>query len=530
VDEAAATGAAATPAAAAEAFDGVEVEVTVRGFGAPGNKSLRPIEGARVSLFRACRRTGLNRKEPPEADRFPGRVTANPVRTDEKGRALLRIPNADVAPDEWKFSPDPGPPVFLYAVHETGVAVLAVGDLPKSGRVQRDLRLAEPATVKGVVRHLSDEVVPGVFAWLRLDNWNEIPVRADGSGRFRFPTLSTELAGQFYVTVQAPGTLEERATVRASQASQTDLALVLNPHYTLRGRCVNPAFSPLEGLRVLVDIGDPDSGTMQHRTTTAADGTFAVEAIDGWQVTLSVDGGPLGVRTIPMVRPVRSAVHDLGDIVLEKGREIRGRLLREDGRPEPDALVLLLPYPFTTFTPVLARARTDAEGHFSFTVAGDAGRQAGLIEYQDDRRFGLAFVRGQGAVAGAPPADDKENTLLFNRRDFDRAPVGPKDEVQRFVIGGLRVMFRLTAADPEKPALPDRVQVQLRPESGSGAHSGGSRPRLPGREFTAYFDVKAPGVYCPEVVAEGFEFELPASVLVSEEQETLVEVKVRKMQ
>ena len=229
-----------------------------------------------------------------------------------------------------------------------------------------DLLLMAGGAVSGTVTDARGKPVDGAI--LRLTPTTPFarePVlvaRTDARGTFAIygtPAGEWRVVGRhpdLAPAISAPVTVDRDAEARAD--------LVMSPPATVRGRLVGPGEKPTRGHAILKEIAGVTAPEILAADLTAeagGDGVFALRAGPGSH-SLEVKAPGQAARRLDVdVRGAGETV-DLGDVVLEVGTAIRGRVRDSANRPVESAEVSTF-YDYESF-----EERTDASG--AYVLAG----------------------------------------------------------------------------------------------------------------------------------------------------------------
>jgi RNA polymerase sigma-70 factor (ECF subfamily) len=505
---------AAAPKPAEEPFDGVELEVLVKD--AAGNLAV----GAEVTVWRPRSNLPSDRVKYYEVPPFPGQVSVAPAFADVSGRARLRIGKPDLGPRNTELDA-----LWIHAVKGGEAAMAVLKDLPATGTAKRELTLETAGRIHGTLRWKSGEVLPGGLVYLSFTPPLFLAVRTDENGLFRFPLVPASRFDGLRYFVHARDALSNEKVLPREAIDGPGLDVVAEPQWTLRGRCVDSKGVPLPDLPVVARVDQSVTSEFERRTKTAADGTFALERMDGRYSALRVEGGELGIYSRNPILAFGEAGVDVGDVILGKKAELSGTVLLEGGSAARGALVLLVPGKLAGDT-ILAYVATDEEGRFSFQVADNrSGDQFRVYVLPGEAENGVPVLdMAKGRMNARFVADAQT-------RGYTRGPIVLGGAPLRIVLGGLRVRFRFLDAETgvaEKLKI-FKATVHARgtewtPEKG---YQAGIKADT-ANEYSPCIDVLKPGIFCPEVEVDGYSCEFPESVEVTEEKETVVEVRLRK--
>lgn len=343
----------------------------------------------------------------------------------------------------------------------------------------------------------------------------------DAAGKFTLSSVDPRELHLIQIRLRSGPGLLQMLEHSPSPSSDVDLGdFVIPPLRTIRGRVVDGDRQPLAGARVRINglpqeilrgglaLLEPDSvGLMEPNSprarfvdappwlgpllarlprpeaTSAADGTFVISHLPEGPWTLEAK---LAHRPLTLLGPIpvqRESELSVGDVVLERGAELRGRAVDEGGRPvEGVELAAFAPLPSGLPCAVsVARARSGSDGTF---------RLDGLPQ----RALPVAWrLRGEEWRSATEPGVDGEDvkitlhalqSLEVRVADSEGKPVNAQIEM-------------LSAAEPLLTVLPGLLHH--RPIACSVLAAG--RFELSGlRPGTASFLVRSEG-FVPSMVA-----------------------------
>lgn len=186
----------------------------------------------------------------------------------------------------------------------------------------------------------------------------------------------------YQVEIEAPGFVRRsvRHTVpivgreAAPNDEASEVTWTLSTGRSVVGRVVDPDGEPVPGARI-TGRADSNSRPDDPATTTGEDGRFALGGLpeERAQVAVSARGfverqWPLPAAETPDDEGNDTAI-DLGDLALEAGAEVAGRVVDTSGRGIANALVVGHVLPEGRFDSVLS-FRADAEADGRFTLEG----------------------------------------------------------------------------------------------------------------------------------------------------------------
>lgn len=346
--------------------------------------------------------------------------------------------------------------------------------------------------VRGRVVDLAGAPIAGASVTLQrpesaksLLNVQTLRRTTDASGSFAFTGLPPVSAhADPRIEVVAVGFARSAQRVPASGPGSDALTIRLAPAVRVRGRCVDSEGRAVSNVLVRSAVG--------LSATSGADGRFDVAEIDPVEGILLVS--ETHVPLVPRLPDGPSI--DLGDVVLQAGRVLRGTLVDERGAPVANGAVHARPTVAQTISgwgPRWSRhVRTDASGAFELR--------------------GLPFA---------------EVHVEAGTDDGSEAPsrtVGPDEADIRLAIPvGLRVRFRLQSPDGDD-VRPQSVRIDLVRSSGIQRTAARSRSSTAGVGPDVLFPVDEAGTFSFTVSVPGFRDVPVDGVVVTAEAETVVPV------
>jgi protocatechuate 3,4-dioxygenase beta subunit len=191
--------------------------------------------------------------------------------------------------------------------------------------------------------------------------------KTDSAGRFEIVGLE---AGPYRLVARhegyAPSVL---SGVVVERAGEVRADLVLEGGVPVTGRLVGGSEQPVAGRAWIDELSGartPRSLADVLRADAGADGVFRIEGVPaGSHVLVVTAPGHSSQRVDVQVRP-KDGLADLGDLFLETGLTIRGRVSDRDGAPIADAQIR--GFQPRTFAGPPAEARSEVDG--SFTLGG----------------------------------------------------------------------------------------------------------------------------------------------------------------
>jgi hypothetical protein len=231
-----------------------------------------------------------------------------------------------------------------------------------------ELLVFPAATVSGTVTGADGKPVPRVVVSIagRPFGRNSLTEAADDLGRYELNGLD---AGLYDVIARAPGMAPALASeIALDRRSDARVDLVLRPGARVVGRLVDANERALKG-RVSVGELDgratPMSLADSLRTEAQADGRFAIEGVPVGEHALGVVAPGQAPERVEFAVRAGDRRVDVGDVRLEVGLAIRGRVRTKQGGAVADATV----HGFAMRRGArLAEATTEADG--SFVLAG----------------------------------------------------------------------------------------------------------------------------------------------------------------
>ncbi len=398
-----------------------------------------PVEGAEVVL-------SSEQQLYPSSRRF--RVVG---RTQTNGRATLQpffggVAHLDVsAPDLGSVS---RLPVELSPVDVTDIVVELLSEYPIRGRV---------------VDAETDRPIAGAQIGYSVPIWwaREPPVETDSDGRFEFHGFARVANSSRPIGVRAPGYVPFATWLPSelppSGVREVEIRLVRGG--ALRMRCVDRAGRPVERAFVYAkgesardrrghDIDIADGGVWTRADGVASIGDLPNSA-DPVEVRIFVHGVEVMRRKAPS--PAAGETVDLGDVVVESGRVLTGRIVTAAGTPAAGMTVMVMP--------------DDPEDEFLYELASAA---LDVI----DTRHATADAAGYFAIAGLAPG-------LWNALAWVSGDPRPPRLVRGIVI----------AADSDPPAVTIRLP---RPAVVEGVLLDAARSPLVDTEITTLLDLPVP--------------------------------------
>ena len=444
--------------------------------------------------------------------RFVVHVTGSDGAAAADATVLLLDPFAHVPPRHGKIeiaraSTDAnGAAAFLVRESAGGVDVRpvafrgaesAVGSrhvLARGPEVRAELRLGAALPVHGRVVETGGRPVQGaqLRALIRLpddDFGFALDGATDAEGAFSLPPVPEGLLAK-------PAQLE----VRARRFPPTDvefegddlrgggLRIELEPASIASGRVVTPAGSPVAGEQLAFPGQDKP-------VLSGADGRFEVVVPRAGGVLVAIPGW--GAAKTVAECPPGAGDADLGDVTVEAGAPVTGRVVEVDGRPVAQAEIGL-----ELAGLLVATAQADDDGRFRFEAVGEVPHVLIAVEPETGR-------------AGA----GRRRATLQDVR-------GGTQDLQVELTGALSVHVRFLSEDRREPVLVPEVKLTAVGAAGTPddygwvwAGSGIDSVR---------FEVKRAGTFDVTVEVAGYEPATAPGVVVSPVRETKIEVLFRR--
>ncbi|RKG82712.1 carboxypeptidase-like regulatory domain-containing protein [Corallococcus terminator] len=293
----------------------------------------------------------------PDAARFSGRVedargapvpyAVVRVALDEGARRTLARQTTADARGAFEMEGLPQRRVAVVAKHERATSGTQFVDLSQEAvrKAPVVLVLSAAEVLRGRVESSSGQpvgeaVVSAELTGARMRGRSEQTLRgqlittADPGGRFEFRGL---LPGTYLLRAAPPGTtLQQRLPwlTPPVQAETGGMEPVLKMSLggTLTGRVVREDQVPPTDFSVVVrGAGAAPNG--------GGDGRFHLRGVPAGEHTLYITGKGFMNKTVPGVRIQEGQETSLGDVVVQRGRQLQGRVVNASGAPVADATV-----------------------------------------------------------------------------------------------------------------------------------------------------------------------------------------------
>jgi Carboxypeptidase regulatory-like domain len=259
-------------------------------------------------------------------------------------------------------------------------------------------------------------------------------------GRFALDAVSP---GELDLVVQAKGYVAGgMVDVKATAGGTTNVEIALDRGAIVKGR-VTSSGQPLGDVTVMVQLqGGPVTRTMQPQrpVRTDASGEFVLEGVTpgGQRVDFRKQGYVQTSKTVDVTAGQDTRL----DVELARGRELRGRVVDEGGRPIVNAEIVIRNL-------AAGMIRSDTDGAFTLDGLGDEtyvviARKDGYVN--DDQEVtaqtsSVTLTLGRGAtitgrVTGVEPAEITNVEVMATDYSNWRSPARP-DTSGNFTIHGV---------------------------------------------------------------------------------------------
>jgi protocatechuate 3,4-dioxygenase beta subunit len=303
--------------------------------------------------------------------------------------------------------------------------------------------------------------------------------RSDAEGRFAF--LGLEPGGcRLFVRHEdfAPAARE----VEVTKDSDTEVELVLTAGVTVTGRLINENDEPVPGkvsLRSLDGAGLSSILRSSMTVSTDAEGFFSLASVPPGNHTILAEARGYGSENVEALVSGKTKEEDLGDIVLETGLVISGRVVEKSGAP------------------VVAVVSASQPARGLMSSRGDPFVE---VETDEEGRFVLAGLSpGANHLTAAAPG--------FGQSERVMAEPGASNLTLTLQLTGT---IRGTAVDPEgRPVTSFSAMARSSERRGFGGMS------VQDGEGAFVLEDVAEGEYAVEIVSPDFLPEAVSSVSVS---------------
>lgn len=181
-------------------------------------------------------------------------------------------------------------------------------------------------------------------------------------GRIHYRLVHPEYREATYFTDASENPTSLNPSVASAALAERRAVMVMKPGITIAGFVVNEAGKPIGGAKVTQDHYFVKRGSS---VLTDARGRFQFRNAVTGKLNLTIAAA--GYAPTNHFIQVRSANNEF-HYTLPAGRELRGRVLDENGRPVPDARIIAGPGPRNTPT-IEWTGRSDAAGRFEWLEA-----------------------------------------------------------------------------------------------------------------------------------------------------------------
>jgi protocatechuate 3,4-dioxygenase beta subunit len=196
-----------------------------------------------------------------------------------------------------------------------------------------ELFLFPGSTLAGTVRDDGARPVKGATVRAAGDtSWNAPPAeRTDERGEFELAGIAP---GEYTVVAREGGRAPGIASVVVEPEGEATVSLTVSDGGYVTGRIVDPTGRPLPGrvrLEVFEDRGLPDFASDGVAAEARADGTFALGPVPLGSLGIGVSAPGHASRRVDALIPARARTVDVGDVALDPGLAIRGRVRDRQG-------------------------------------------------------------------------------------------------------------------------------------------------------------------------------------------------------
>jgi protocatechuate 3,4-dioxygenase beta subunit len=237
-----------------------------------------------------------------------------------------------------------------------------------------ELSLVPGGAVTGVVTDVRGKAVAGALvraiSAMNMSGRGPLQMRSDDRGAFAIHGVPSGPYRVVATHADFAFAVVESVSVERDAESRTDV--VLPPATLVRGRLLAPGDKPTRGTAALRQTGGepvPDIVAGELVAEAGEDGLFALRAGPGSHV-VEIVGPALAARRIDVDVPSGAPTVDLGDLPLESGITIRGRVKDAAGHPIEGATL----FTWSPETSQSFRATSEADGSYVL-----AGLPAGLL-------------------------------------------------------------------------------------------------------------------------------------------------------
>jgi protocatechuate 3,4-dioxygenase beta subunit len=294
----------------------------------------------------------------------------------------------------------------------TSTAASPVVTLPPGDRGTRRLVLA-PSSIAGTVVDTRGAPVAGATVWVRGQH-DRYGGDTDARGRF---DVGGVLPGAYQLTVVHGKHVHEPLPEMTVTAGDHGVALVVPALAAIAGRVVAEG-KPVPRFGIVVTTMAESLGGERPTVIHDAEGRFVVPGLDRGEDRVTIVAPGFVPRTVEHVELAAGATSALGDIALDRGRAIAGRIVDDHGAPVAGA----------TVTVYEKRERSSTDDGFLGMLAGTRSVRTGR--------------GGRYRLEGIPPTQTAwriEATHASGRASVDRALAIDETEVDLAVVptGGI---------------------------------------------------------------------------------------------
>ncbi len=204
-----------------------------------------------------------------------------------------------------------------------------------------DLVLQPKASLGGIVQDGDGRPLAGALVRAEPDTFpggGSDLGKTDANGQFELLGLE---AGSYAVIARHPDFAPSVVSgVALEAAGHAETTLVLTPGFTVTGRVLGPGERPLAGEAVVQELSGhsaPRSLGELLRGEAGQDGRFRIERVPAGAFVLGVTARRFAGQRVEGAARGGESLVDVGDILLEPGLAIRGRLRMREGVPVAEA-------------------------------------------------------------------------------------------------------------------------------------------------------------------------------------------------
>jgi len=379
---------------------------------------------------------------------------------------------------------------------------------------------AEGAGVKAWVRAVKQGTI-GARSYIRA-HWRPLPFETQSDGRF---TIDAVPSGTllFSVTVLGRGA-RSNLPVDAPTKEEVELAFEDPSGATVGGRIVDTAGKGIAGAKVTVRIRPEHAAgyvsTTMRATTSAADGTFAVQRLTPGVIESVVvfaegyisPGNMGGGMPLTLEKPTHL------DIILARGATIEGRALDPAGQPVVGATVMAarIGGGYGGWNQQLAQTTTDATGKYVLV----------------DVPLGPGEIKARAEGYYQPPREGQSSPYPWmpppSGVGYDAEDEGQKLQKDVELARGRTISGTVKDEDGKVVA---GVRITLRIISGGNywGFQGGNHPVLSGADGTFAYEGLAPDKTYNVMAASETHLADPVKVAVPKDKDPEpIEIKLRR--